>query len=315
MSSPTLTLDDYDAIAAAVMETERGRWFLAEYARRNRVADTSLVLEALSALERRLPAASQSPKTPLADVAVADVGVAEIKALPAPAAVEAPAPPEGLIALIEAAVDRAARIRAELSAAPDPGEPIDHALRDCVELDEALGAALEALGKPRSAPAPVGHTAPGSRVPDVTAFARVEPAVTELGLDHDFGWIDIVDFEAELVAPVSNAPDVAAEDRDFTSSFTPDDGLDEHPGDESQDDEKQDAERDNHVEQRGVVANGLAVDEAPPVDTAPLPEPRRDLVAADVAIPRQAPRPRLPLAWTPGLLDRLTPEERAILFA
>lgn len=43
---------DYDAIADAVMETARGRWFLAEYARRNRQADTEMVLGAIARLER-----------------------------------------------------------------------------------------------------------------------------------------------------------------------------------------------------------------------------------------------------------------------
>lgn len=42
---------DYDAIEEAVMETARGRWFLSEYARRNRAADTASVLEALGRLE------------------------------------------------------------------------------------------------------------------------------------------------------------------------------------------------------------------------------------------------------------------------
>ena len=44
--------DDYDAIETAVMETERGRWFLKEYARRNRNADSLLILEALDHLNR-----------------------------------------------------------------------------------------------------------------------------------------------------------------------------------------------------------------------------------------------------------------------
>jgi hypothetical protein len=44
---------DYNAILAAVMETERGRWFLAEYARRNRHADTAEVLAALERLAAR----------------------------------------------------------------------------------------------------------------------------------------------------------------------------------------------------------------------------------------------------------------------
>jgi hypothetical protein len=45
---------DYDAIYAAVMETVRGRWFLSEYSRRNRHADTQLVLVALDRIERGL---------------------------------------------------------------------------------------------------------------------------------------------------------------------------------------------------------------------------------------------------------------------
>jgi chemotaxis regulatin CheY-phosphate phosphatase CheZ len=50
-SSP-LAEEAYEAIEAAVMETSRGRWFLAEYARRNRHADTLAVLAALERLER-----------------------------------------------------------------------------------------------------------------------------------------------------------------------------------------------------------------------------------------------------------------------
>jgi len=46
---------DFDTIEAAVMETARGRWFLKEYARRNRNADTQLVLEALERLRREPP--------------------------------------------------------------------------------------------------------------------------------------------------------------------------------------------------------------------------------------------------------------------
>ena len=48
---PLLSEDDYEAISAAVMETARGRWFLAEYARRNRNSDTDHVLKAIERLE------------------------------------------------------------------------------------------------------------------------------------------------------------------------------------------------------------------------------------------------------------------------
>lgn len=42
---------DFEAIEAAVMETDRGRWFLAELARRHRSADTEALLAAIGKLE------------------------------------------------------------------------------------------------------------------------------------------------------------------------------------------------------------------------------------------------------------------------
>jgi chemotaxis protein CheZ len=48
---PAISDADYEAIEGAVMETARGRWFLAEYARRNRHADTSMLLRALDRIE------------------------------------------------------------------------------------------------------------------------------------------------------------------------------------------------------------------------------------------------------------------------
>jgi chemotaxis regulatin CheY-phosphate phosphatase CheZ len=50
-SSPPPTEADYEAIFAAVMETVRGRWFLSEFARRNRHADTQMVLAAIDRLQ------------------------------------------------------------------------------------------------------------------------------------------------------------------------------------------------------------------------------------------------------------------------
>jgi hypothetical protein len=46
--------EDYDAISAAFMETARGRWFLGEFAKRNRNADTRLVLDAVARIEQTL---------------------------------------------------------------------------------------------------------------------------------------------------------------------------------------------------------------------------------------------------------------------
>jgi hypothetical protein len=48
-----LTEADFESIESAVMETERGRRFLSEFARRRRVEDAARVLAALDRLEAR----------------------------------------------------------------------------------------------------------------------------------------------------------------------------------------------------------------------------------------------------------------------
>jgi hypothetical protein len=62
--------EDYEAISQAFMETSRGRWFLGEYAKRNRNADTSMVLDAVARIEQTI--AAQIP--PAADT---DTGLTE----------------------------------------------------------------------------------------------------------------------------------------------------------------------------------------------------------------------------------------------
>ena len=60
---------DYEAIEAAVTETVRGRWFLNEFARRTRVAETRLLLDAMGRLEATIVGASQ-PALPSADPSI-----------------------------------------------------------------------------------------------------------------------------------------------------------------------------------------------------------------------------------------------------
>jgi hypothetical protein len=63
---------DYDAISAAFMETSRGRWFLSEYAKRNRNADTSMVLDAVARIEQNLAAQQDAaPEHALAEALAA----------------------------------------------------------------------------------------------------------------------------------------------------------------------------------------------------------------------------------------------------
>ncbi len=52
--------EDYAAISEAFMETSRGRWFLGEYARRNRNADTRMVLDAVARIEESLASQRQA---------------------------------------------------------------------------------------------------------------------------------------------------------------------------------------------------------------------------------------------------------------
>jgi hypothetical protein len=55
--------EDYAAISEAFMETSRGRWFLTEYAKRNRNADTRMVLDAVARIEQSLVAQKEETLT------------------------------------------------------------------------------------------------------------------------------------------------------------------------------------------------------------------------------------------------------------
>lgn len=60
-SLTALSENDYEAISEAVMETARGRWFMAEFARRNRQADTLQLLGAIGRIERAVGVAVAEP--------------------------------------------------------------------------------------------------------------------------------------------------------------------------------------------------------------------------------------------------------------
>ena len=71
---------DYDAIQEAFMETSRGRWFLGEYAKRNRNADTKMVLDAVARIEGTLTAQKKPERDPLLDQALASFRAALMEA-------------------------------------------------------------------------------------------------------------------------------------------------------------------------------------------------------------------------------------------
>ncbi len=103
--------EDYDAISQAFLETSRGRWFLGEYAKRNRNADTRMVLDAVARIEETLAAQKHPTPENLLPVALTSIRAAVRQAQAAvTSAVESPAMGEKL-----APVRKAARIIREIS--------------------------------------------------------------------------------------------------------------------------------------------------------------------------------------------------------
>src|SRR5579864_2892912 len=121
-ASPSPGEADYEAICAAVLATERGRWFLAEYARRNRQADT---VELVAAIER-IAARSSTDAAARWETPPDNVHVERLRA-----------------ELAELA-DAIARTRTELASAP--AAPIsDLALKPAVGPDDAAAERLDIL--------------------------------------------------------------------------------------------------------------------------------------------------------------------------
>jgi len=65
--------EDYDAIENAVMETARGRWFLAEYTKRHRSADTEMLLDAIRKLEKNMKREGEVPNIDAFKLDIADM--------------------------------------------------------------------------------------------------------------------------------------------------------------------------------------------------------------------------------------------------
>lgn len=76
---------EYDAVYAAVTATERGRWFLAEYADRNRHADTQLLADALGRIEaaiaRKVPAQAANAAASLAAITTTASEIVTVEAV------------------------------------------------------------------------------------------------------------------------------------------------------------------------------------------------------------------------------------------
>jgi hypothetical protein len=103
--------EDYDAISEAFMETSRGRWFLGEYAKRNRNADTRMVLDAVARIEESIAAQRQpAAESGLAEAMAAIRSALDQARTAATAAIDSPALEENL-----APIRKGARIIGEIA--------------------------------------------------------------------------------------------------------------------------------------------------------------------------------------------------------
>lgn len=101
MSLPPTPLreEDYEAIEAAVMETARGRWFLAEYTIRNRNSDTRTVLEAIEKLGRTIGSTGAGPRAEHFSLDLMDMSAAIERTRQELAALASDQMPEGRITI------------------------------------------------------------------------------------------------------------------------------------------------------------------------------------------------------------------------
>jgi hypothetical protein len=225
---------DYDAIREAFMETSRGRWFLGEYAKRNRNADTSMVLDAVARIEETLAAQRrQQAQDVLADAlavirSAVDEAAQAIGAAFDGAAVEASLAPirkgariikeiswrwreigadgricdliDSQLGAIEAECERIGRI--------DPGTAVNAAFDlikrriDGLGKGDHAGAAMpagaEAAAAPTAPPEPAARPVEQMRATDEVEAAFREPEMP-------------VEATAETTEPVETTADTAAE--------------------------------------------------------------------------------------------------------
>src|SRR3984893_16982513 len=136
--------EDYDAISQAFMETSRGRWFLGEYAKRNRHADTRMVLDAVARIEEALAAPKQPvPESGLAEALAAIRRTVDQAQTAAATAVESLALEQNL-----APIRRGGRVIKEISWR---WREIGADSRICDLLDSQVGAIEGACGQISSA--------------------------------------------------------------------------------------------------------------------------------------------------------------------
>ncbi len=189
---------DFESIYDAFVDTERGRWFLVEFARRNRHADTALLLAAIGRIESTL-LAERAAREASAAAARESAAPANPSAIKPDAAAESKA---GLTAIYRVLHDSAEKLRATIEplrsvswSMRQQGDMRSELLdRQAVEISQAC-ALFERLERQFGVRTPIAP-APAPREP--------QPAA-----DRTDSGIDLALFEAEIAekhSGVSSAP-------------------------------------------------------------------------------------------------------------
>ncbi len=223
---------DYDAIRDAFMETARGRWFLTEYAKRNRNADTSMVLDAVARIEASVAARGAAPPSPAALIAMIRPLIAEARASSNAAMTR----PDGTETI--AAGQRAARIIREISwslretgtdprvcnifdtqllaidkvndlaSSPTPRELVGEAFDDLILKLEEIGSGVRTAQRETAAPKadPVEVVGANLDVADAVDSGVTTPPVTAAGSP------DALAVAPEPIESAPTADEIAADD-------------------------------------------------------------------------------------------------------
>ena len=215
---------DYDAIREAFMETSRGRWFLAEYARRNRNADTRMVLDAVARIEENLAAQNDVPEQRAAEILVAvSAAVLEARAAASEAASrdlhEAVAPIRSGAEVIRGIISRLREIGADGRIYDLIETQVGAIERGCEQLaardgGAALAAALDLIDQrigqltdPHSTSSSGAAEPPAASSAAAAAPPQREPqAVTDAELTLDDAVLDMI--ALEMAAPDLDEADI-----------------------------------------------------------------------------------------------------------
>lgn len=257
-SSPEPELADFEAIEGAVRQTERGRWFLAEFARRNRADDLRTVLDALTRMEGAMADGAKAAETASNDAATREV-LARLRhiaheARPDGAHESAGPAPEQILGRIREAVDDARVVVSTLAEArimPPACDFLARRLSSVAGACEALDPVLESRRRLTTALERIEAEAAsfGEAVPDAAAepapeehpaepilIAAEEPAEAE---DDDAMSLASSEFEEEATAfappsfdddsTTAMAENLAAEAEEITAEIAPEQ-AEEHAG-------------------------------------------------------------------------------------